>query len=245
MTSVRRLGGTDLGLLEQMFQLLPDVGFFVKDKDLKYVAASDMMARFCGVERPQDIYGKDLRDFFPDHIVRRYESLDRQVLATGRPSANHFDLTVGGKGESVWVNFSRYPLKDKHGATVGIVAVARHLWYADKDHALYSRMSRVVDRLRADPAQQLDLKELARLGGVSRSQLQRDFARLLNTTPRDLLHQIRMERAVELLSGGLPIVDVAYACGYSDQSAFTRRFREVTGMSPSAYRQEMRQHGTS
>ena len=117
-----------MGFLEQVFQLLPDVGFFVKDRNLKYVAASDMMARFCGVERPEDIYGKDLRDFFPDHIVQRYESLDRQVLATGRPSSNHFDLTVGGKGESVWVNFWRYPVKDEQAATVGVAAVACRLW---------------------------------------------------------------------------------------------------------------------
>jgi len=35
---------------------------------------------------------------------------------------------------------------------------------------------------------------------------------------------------------GGPIVNVAHACGFADQSAFTRRFRATIGMSPSEYR---------
>jgi AraC-like DNA-binding protein len=33
---------------------------------------------------------------------------------------------------------------------------------------------------------------------------------------------------------------VASACGYSDQSAFTRAFRQTVGYSPSEYREEPR-----
>ena len=233
---LRRLGGADLTLLEQMFDNAGAVGFFVKDGDLRYIAASQEMARFCGVERPSDLYGKDLRDFFPLDIVQRYEALDRWVLATGHSSTHHFDLTTSGKGEPVWAMFSRIPVKDSAGATVGVAAVAHRVIYADSDHPLYRRIAVVARHVRASPDEPLDLEALAAMAEVSKSQLQRDFRRLFGKTLRGFQHQIRIERAGQLLSEGLPVVEVAYACGYADHSAFTRRFREETGVSPSAYR---------
>jgi AraC-like DNA-binding protein len=68
-------------------------------------------------------------------------------------------------------------------------------------------------------------------------QLERDFIKLIGMSPRRYLTRLRMEAAVELLErSNDPILKVADACGYSDQSAFTRRFRAAVGMSPSEYR---------
>jgi AraC-like DNA-binding protein len=45
-----------------------------------------------------------------------------------------------------------------------------------------------------------------------------------------------MEAAVErLLKTDKPIAAIAVKCGYSDQSAFTRKFCETVGLSPSEY----------
>jgi AraC-like DNA-binding protein len=233
---VRRLGGADLNFLEQMFVTAGAVGFFVKDSDLRYIAASREMVRFCGVEHPSDLYGKNLRDFFPSEIVDRYEALDRWVLATGHPSRNHFDLTISGKGEPVWAMFSRIPVKDAAGATVGVAAVAHRVIYAQSDDPLYRRVAAVARYLRAVPEEPLKLDTLAEIAQVSKSQLQRDFRHLFGKTLRDFQHQIRIERAVHLLSQELPVVQIAYACGYSGHSAFSRRFRREIGTSPSAYR---------
>jgi AraC-like DNA-binding protein len=38
----------------------------------------------------------------------------------------------------------------------------------------------------------------------------------------------------------MPIVEVALACGFSDQSAFTRQFKTTTGLTPSEYRRSRR-----
>ena len=132
--------------------------------------------------------------------------------------------------------FSRIPVKDAAGVTVGVAAVAHRVIYAESDHPLYRRIAAVALHVRAAPEEPLDLDRLALMAGVSKSQLQRDFRRLFGKTLRGFQHQIRIERAVHLLSDGLPVVEVAYACGYADHSAFTRRFRHETGMSPTAYR---------
>lgn len=87
-------------------------------------------------------------------------------------------------------------------------------------------------RLRAP----LDIASLARDVGISVSQLERDFVHLFGLPPRRYLTKIRFEAAVEMLRMGKPIGEIAYACGYEDQSAFTRRFRMAFGVSPSEYR---------
>ena len=51
------------------------------------------------------------------------------------------------------------------------------------------------------------------------------------------VHQVqRIEHAIELLSDGLSIAEVAVSCGYFDQSHLVKAFRSYTGTTPSAYR---------
>jgi AraC-like DNA-binding protein len=46
-----------------------------------------------------------------------------------------------------------------------------------------------------------------------------------------------MDAAVQKLRDtDAPIAAVAMECGYSDQSAFTRKFHQTVGVSPSEYR---------
>lgn len=60
-------------------------------------------------------------------------------------------------------------------------------------------------------------------------------------TPGQLLQKVRMDAAVRSLrESGAAIATIAQDCGYSDQSAFTRQFRQTTGFSPLEYRQALR-----
>ena len=56
---------------------------------------------------------------------------------------------------------------------------------------------------------------------------------------RRYVAKVRFEAALDLLRSGRPVTEVAHACGYADQSAFTRRFRASIGMSPSEYRRSI------
>jgi two-component system response regulator YesN len=52
-----------------------------------------------------------------------------------------------------------------------------------------------------------------------------------------LLQRLRLEHAVRLLSTTtLTAGEIASACGFYDQSSFTRQFRAVLGLTPGAYR---------
>ncbi|KAF0805650.1 AraC family transcriptional regulator [Alcanivorax xiamenensis] len=53
-----------------------------------------------------------------------------------------------------------------------------------------------------------------------------------------LLEQVRMERAERLLLGtALPLSRIASKLGYRDPSSFSRAFKRVTGVAPSARRE--------
>ena len=52
-----------------------------------------------------------------------------------------------------------------------------------------------------------------------------------------LITRARVEAACHKLTAtGKSIVTIAMECGYSDQSAFTRQFKQTTGLTPKAYR---------
>jgi AraC family transcriptional regulator len=55
------------------------------------------------------------------------------------------------------------------------------------------------------------------------------------------LRRLRIDRASEqLVTGDLPLAEIALAAGFADQSHFSNVFRRRTGMSPSRFRRETR-----
>jgi len=53
------------------------------------------------------------------------------------------------------------------------------------------------------------------------------------------LMEYRISRAKEMLKAGALIADVASACGFSDQSHFTRTFSSLTGVTPGTWRRQL------
>jgi AraC family transcriptional regulator len=57
----------------------------------------------------------------------------------------------------------------------------------------------------------------------------------------DYVRKLRIEYAChELVASARPIVDIALAAGFCDQSHFTRTFKLAVGSSPSQYRAALR-----
>jgi AraC-like DNA-binding protein len=83
----------------------------------------------------------------------------------------------------------------------------------------------------------LSLDDIARRVASSRRQLQRAYKEIGDTTFREHLTAVRMERAAELLSSrSLTVRDVARRVGYRQPAQFAKAFRRHHGTSPSAYR---------
>src|SRR4051812_5865391 len=99
--------------------------------------------------------------------------------------------------------------------------------------------SRVTSRLLDDLARDTSLSEPAALCGLSRSYFIRAFKQITGLPPHRWLLSQRVKRAQELLRGSkLPIVEIAVACGFADQSHLTRVFSKALGISPAAWRRQ-------
>jgi transcriptional regulator GlxA family with amidase domain len=86
-------------------------------------------------------------------------------------------------------------------------------------------------------ASDLSLDDIARRVASSRRQLQRAYSEIGNTTFREHLTAVRMERAAELLRiRGLTVRDVAHRVGYRQPAQFAKAFRRHHGLAPSDFR---------
>lgn len=71
---------------------------------------------------------------------------------------------------------------------------------------------------------------------LSRVQFYRKVKAITGLTPVDLLRSYRLSKSVELLkTKQLTVSEIAYECGFSSPSYFTRCFKDKFGVSPSEY----------
>jgi len=85
-------------------------------------------------------------------------------------------------------------------------------------------------------SEDISLLDIAKYAGMTTSYLCRLFKRELGTTVNAYLTQVRVAKSRELLRTDVPIADVAKLCGFSDQSYFTKVFRQAEGSTPLKYR---------
>jgi len=103
-------------------------------------------------------------------------------------------------------------------------------------------LKRVLDAietmLEETPGEPPSLEALAGIAGLSVAEFARGFRTATGESPHAFLTRRRIERAQELLRGrsALPLADLAVMLGFADQAHFSRRFRQVTGTTPSRFR---------
>jgi AraC-like DNA-binding protein len=87
----------------------------------------------------------------------------------------------------------------------------------------------------------LDLKTLASVSIMSKYHFLRTFRHIVGMTPYQFVLNVRMRRAaVRLARSFEPVSTIAFETGFGDLSTFNGRFRDVFGMSPTAYRNRER-----
>lgn len=84
----------------------------------------------------------------------------------------------------------------------------------------------------------LTLKEVSQNLSINPYYISREFSRYFdNLSYGEYIRKLRIEKAIGLLStSAYSLTEIAYLTGFSDQSHFTRIFRQQTGKTPSAYR---------
>ncbi|KRG42347.1 AraC family transcriptional regulator [Stenotrophomonas panacihumi] len=225
--------------LEALFDAVPDVLFFVKDREGRYTYVNQTMLRRLGLKSRQELIGKRVAEVYPIGLGANYANQDEQVLA-GAVIDNVLELHLFANRETGWCLTCKRPLW-VDGEVRGIIGISRDLGPqegrdAQRDEQ-YEKLRLALAYLHAHYTQPVRLQTLVELTGFSMSKLQRSFRRVFQLTPQQVLLRLRLHRAMQLLDERkLSITDIGHACGFSDQSAFTRQFKAATGLTPREYR---------
>jgi O-6-methylguanine DNA methyltransferase len=94
-----------------------------------------------------------------------------------------------------------------------------------------------VARVRRAPERYPRLADLARASGYGTTRLGDLFRRHAGCSPASFLRAARVAAAARALAGtGRPVLEIAFAAGFGSASAFHEAFRQLTGLTPNAYR---------
>jgi AraC-like DNA-binding protein len=98
-------------------------------------------------------------------------------------------------------------------------------------------VGKALSLMHAQHAHNWTLEELARQCGLSRSAMAERFARMVGLPPMHYLTRWRMQIASELLLGGRSnLASIAADVGYGSEAAFSRAFKNLTGLAPTVWR---------
>ena len=107
----------------------------------------------------------------------------------------------------------------------------------DRAAASHSPAQQAIQHILDRPLRAGSLKEIAGRFDVSREHLSRCFQEQVGEPPHPYLARVRGRHALQLLRGTqLPLREVAEQTGHSGPHHLLRRVRELTGLTPTAYR---------
>jgi AraC-like DNA-binding protein len=238
--SARRALGAGIAdpfFAEALFDALPDVVFFVKDVQGRYVVVNQTLVQRCGQRHKAALLGRTSAEVFARPFGQTYLAQDMAVLSGGASIEDQLELHLYPNRDPGWCLTRKTALRDAAGRIVGLTGVSRDLAMADKKNPAYRKVAAAVALIHEEYGRQLPLAELARTANMSVAQIERYFLRIFHLTPRQMIIQTRVDAASRLLKGGASVAEIAQACGYGDHSAFTRQFKATTGVTPTQYRQ--------
>lgn len=97
---------------------------------------------------------------------------------------------------------------------------------------------RVTEYINEYLSQGIKLEDLASHIGITQFHFSRLFKKSTGMSPHQYVMQQRIERAKQLLkTADISITDIALDCGFNSQSHLGKYFRQLTGITPKAYRQ--------
>lgn len=108
-------------------------------------------------------------------------------------------------------------------------------------HSSAERVELAADWIHQAPGSFRSIEEVSRKAGLSPAYFSRSFKERFGATPARYWLQQKVAKAAFLLrSTDTPMEEIAAITGFSDLSHFSRRFLEINGTRPGAYRNEWR-----
>lgn len=226
--------------VDRLFDGVPDIVFFVKDAAGRYMAVNDTLAARCGLPTKDAAIGRTADEIFPSPLGHAFALQDRTILRGGGPIRDHLELHLYPGGRRGWCLTYKEPVVGKNGGIAGICGISRDLHSPASHGDDLAALSAAIEHIHSHYDDALRLPLLAEMAGLSVYQFDQRIRALFHLSAGQYLVKVRIDAACQRLSATRePIAQIALACGYSDQSAFSRQFKQAVGISPLAYRKRV------
>jgi AraC family transcriptional regulator len=127
------------------------------------------------------------------------------------------------------------------GIALELLAEASRNQLDTAERSLPRWLSQAKEFLHAQFSETFTLESIAEAVGVHPVYLAREFRRHFDCTISEYVRRLRVECACrELTATDAPIVEIATANGFYDQSHFSRTFKRCTGLTPAEFRAAFR-----
>lgn len=224
-------------LWDDLFDGVPDTVFFIKDAAGRYVAANQILAERTGFGRKEALIGRTADAVFPGELGRRIAEQDRALLRSGRALRGELELHVYAGGREGWCLTWKEPLFDRDRQVAGLIGLSRDLRSANAAPDETAALSRALHAAQSHPTLGTTVSALAAAAHLTPFQLDQRIRAMFGLSTRQYLIRLRIDRAsARLRQSDDPISRIALDSGYGDQTAFSRQFRKLVGLSPGAYR---------
>lgn len=221
----------------QLFEHLPEVYLFIKDRDGCFQYANPALIQRLGLPDMAAIVGTSDYDRYPVEIADRLARDDAEILRKGTPLIDHMEILYDETGTLDWFSTTKMPLRDRKKAIIGVIGIVRRHGEHRKLAAAHTSVNQVMAWVRERPTELFRVGHLARRVGVSERHLNRQFQQALGLSLQQFLIRSRIQAAAwDIRHKDLSLAEISQAYGFCDQSAFTKQFRAHIGVTPSAYR---------
>lgn len=156
---------------------------------------------------------------------------------------------ITSAGSAAGIDMLLHLVRRDHGARVGNLVAQRLVVAPHREggqaqflprpmaHDEQGRLSRLMDWLRANPAQPHTVKSMAERAAMSARTLQRQFQDATGMGPVEWLTRERIAIAKDLLEAAdVPLAQVAERAGFGSEESLRHHFRRLAATSPGAYR---------
>jgi len=230
----RLIPGDTLG---RLFEMLPNVYFFVKDAEGRFVCMNPALLQAIGFKHETDVLGLTDADFFSPFLAHGYREEDRWIIAHNRAVTDKVWFVPNGNGVLTCYLCSKVPLHDESGRVIGIAGVMRDARSAGSTIGPYEALKPAMEYLNNHFTERITIETVAAQVHLSTSQFQRRFRALFQTSPVQYLLQLRIDSACQQLQRtDASLGSIAMENGFYDQSAFCRQFQKRVGLTPRQYR---------
>lgn len=229
-------------MVENMFDHVPEIVFFIKDAEGRYIAVNKSLVERCGFEEKKQLLGLTATQIFPKDLAEIYFDQDQKVLQ-GQTIVDHLELHWYAHRKPGWCLTTKLPIFGPMNSVIGMVGISRDLLAVGRGEFVPPGLTKAMEYLESHYDEPITPGMLAQRSGLHPARFARLIKRIFGFTPSRLILQTRLSAAAKrLVETKKSIADISLDCGFYDHSALTRAFKSIINLTPTQFRKVHREN---